>query len=89
LDEVDVLDRGDFDGLFVVVEPGVGVARLVLAREEGDNGEGIIPARRHGRASLLVADWPVPVVRCLDDVDHLLQQAILLNDWSHDQHEYG
>jgi hypothetical protein len=44
LDEIDILDGGDLDGLFVVVKPGVSVTEIVLAMERRWERR-VIPAR--------------------------------------------
>jgi hypothetical protein len=70
LDEVDVLDGGDLDGLLLVVEPRIGVAA------GGHGGANVRVA--DGLACLVVDDF--------DDFDHLLEETVLLNDWwSHGQ----
>jgi hypothetical protein len=39
------------------------------------------PCSRHGRACVGITDWPArPLVDNLDDIDHLLEKAILLHD---------
>jgi hypothetical protein len=69
LDEVDVLDCGDLDGFLLVVEPRVRVA-----------------AGRHGGADVRVTNGLARlVVDDFDDFDHLLEEPVLLDDWSHGQ----
>ena len=73
LDQVDVLEGGDADRLLVAVEPGVCVS-----------------CSGHGRTRLLVTyRHACTVVDGFDDLNHALEQPVLLHDYSHISAVFG
>lgn len=79
---VDVLGCGYANGFFIIVQPGVGGAfgSISFHARRLDNWINL-PAGCHGRTSLWVTDGQAGVaVWLLDDFEHAIKQAVLLNN---------